>query len=59
MKISDVDGATFELGKVEGNTQAAEAVLSNELADKIREGKLVTAVFSYPGAADATLTIGR
>ncbi len=33
--------------------------VSKELADKIKDGKSVTAVFSYPGAADATLTIGR
>ena len=59
MKISNVDGATFELGKAEGNTLAAEALVSKELAEKIKEGKSVTAVFSYPGAADATLTIGK
>ena len=59
MKISDAGGATFELGKVEGNTLAAEVLLPKELAEKIKEGKSVSAVFSYPGAADATLTIGR
>jgi hypothetical protein len=59
MKISNVDGATFELGRIEGNTLSAAALLSKELAEKIKEGKTVTAVFSYPGAADATLAIGK
>ncbi len=59
MKISDVEGAMFELSKVDGNTLAAEVLLSNELAEKIKEGRSVSTVFSYPGAADATLTIGK
>ena len=49
----------FELSKVDGNTLAAEVLLSNELAEKIKEGRSVSTVFSYPGAADATLTIGK